>query len=158
MEKIQLDKLHWEIVVNAPVEKVWDTMLEDETYRIWTKAFNPEGSSWYEGGWGKGEKIKFVGVMEDGSSGGMTSEIAESRKYEFISVRHMGYILGGKEVFDSPEVLSWAPAYENYTYEKSGDDKTVLKIDMDSEPKYTEMFNDLWPKALGSLKTLCEKA
>ncbi|MEX2593834.1 MAG: hypothetical protein WD426_13755 [Anditalea sp.] len=36
-------KLHFSKRINAPKEKVWDTMLKDETYREWTSAFT-EGS------------------------------------------------------------------------------------------------------------------
>ncbi len=34
-----MSKLNFSIVIDAPKEKVWDTMLEDKTYRIWTEAF-----------------------------------------------------------------------------------------------------------------------
>lgn len=39
-------KLHFTITINAPKEKVWDTMLQDTTFREWTAPFNPNGSSW----------------------------------------------------------------------------------------------------------------
>lgn len=45
----------------------------------------------------------------------MTSEIAESRKPEFISIKHLGVVLAGKEDTTSEEAKKWAPAYENYT-------------------------------------------
>jgi uncharacterized protein YndB with AHSA1/START domain len=44
-------KLHFATTINAPKEKVWDTMLQDATFRQWTALFNPNGSSWYEGDW-----------------------------------------------------------------------------------------------------------
>ena len=43
-----MQKMHFSTTVNAPRKKVWDTMLEDSTYRDWTTAFNQKGS-WYEG-------------------------------------------------------------------------------------------------------------
>ena len=51
--------LHYLIFINAPKEKVWDTMLKDETYREWTKPFC-EGS-YYRGDWSEGSKIIFLG-------------------------------------------------------------------------------------------------
>ncbi len=30
-----MKKLHTSIIVNAPVKKVWDTMLQKETYERW---------------------------------------------------------------------------------------------------------------------------
>ena len=43
-----MEKLHFSISIKAPKEKVWDTMLNDVTYRQWTSVFNPPGS-YYEG-------------------------------------------------------------------------------------------------------------
>ena len=40
---------HFSIMIDAPKEKVWHSMLDDETYRDWTAAFS-EGS-YYEGAW-----------------------------------------------------------------------------------------------------------
>ena len=34
-----MDKLNFSIIINASKEKVWNTMLEDKTYRQWTEAF-----------------------------------------------------------------------------------------------------------------------
>lgn len=147
-------KLKFEIEINAPVEKVWDTMLEDATYRQWTEAFNPHGS-WYEGSMEKGAKINFLGPGEDGKIGGMHSEIAENRKYEYLSIRHLGFVLGGQIVTDTPEILAWAPAYENYTFVKENGMIKVL-IDVESTPEWEGMMTGSWPKALLRLKEMCE--
>ena len=65
-----MKKLHCSIEINAPVKKVWDTMLEDATYRQWTGAFNP--GSFYKGSWEKGSKILFLGPDPNtGKEGGM---------------------------------------------------------------------------------------
>jgi hypothetical protein len=52
-------------------------------------------------------------LNEKGEKEGIISEIAESRKNSFISIRHLGNILNGKEDPTSEEVRKWAPAYEN---------------------------------------------
>lgn len=36
-----MNKLHFEVHINAPKEKVWNMMLEDATYRQWTEVFMP---------------------------------------------------------------------------------------------------------------------
>ncbi|MEO5927732.1 MAG: SRPBCC domain-containing protein [Patescibacteria group bacterium] len=153
MRKIK--ELHFEIEIHAPREKVWDTMLGTETYRQWTEPFGAGGSM--AGSWDEGSKIQFLGPVEDGKTSGMTSRIKENRTYEFLSIEHLGYILNGVEMFDGPEIDSWAPAFENYTFEKVSDDKTLLKIDVQVEPKYAEMFTEQWPNALTKLKEMCEK-
>ena len=89
-----MDKLHFSIVINATKEKVWNTMLNDDTYRKWTEAFAP--GSYYKGNWNKGSKILFVGPGEKGEMG-MVSRIKENKQYEFISIEHLGIIQNGKE-------------------------------------------------------------
>lgn len=153
---MKLNKLNFEIVINAPVEKVWDKMLSDEGYREWTTEFNPLGS-WYEGSLEEGNKVLFMGKMEDGTTGGMNSEIAVNKKYEYLSIRHLGYTMNGVVVTDTPEFKSFFPSYENYTFERVDDNSTKLMVYMDSDPQYTEMFSAMWPKALAKLKEICEK-
>ncbi len=149
-------KLHFVADIQADVERVWHVMLDDETYRVWTLEFNP-GGSWYEGSWEQGSKIHFLGPNpETGELGGMLSEIAENRPYEFVSIRHLGFIVDGKEVTDTPEIQSWAPAYENYTFVKQEDGTTQLIVDLDSMQEWAEMFSEMWPRALKKLKEMCE--
>jgi hypothetical protein len=103
-----MKKIHFKIDINASKEKVWDTMLEDATYREWTAPFN-EGS-YYKGDWTKGSEIIFLGPdPETGKEGGMVSRIAENKKYEFISIEHLGIIKDGVEDTTSEEVKKWTP-------------------------------------------------
>ena len=145
-----MKKQHYSISINAPVTKVWDTMLSQETYKIWTAPFSP--GSYFEGSWDKGAKIKFLGP----DNSGMMAEIAENKGHEFISIRHLGYIHKGVEDTTSPEVRAWAPAYENYTF-KEENGVTTLTIDQDVTEEYDDMMSKMWPKALDALKKLCEK-
>jgi hypothetical protein len=152
-----MQKLHFSIVINAPREKVWHTMLDAPTYSEWTKVFSP--GSRFEGSWDEGSEIKFLGPSEgetsDGSEG-MYSRIAENRKYEFVSIEHLGIIRNGEIDTTSDEVKKWTPAFENYTF-KDVEGGTEVQVDMDSADEYAEMFNGLWPKALEALKELAEK-
>lgn len=150
-----MQKSYFEIYINAPKEKVWDTMLGDATYREWTKAFNP--GSYYKGDWSEGSKILFLGPNPDGSGeGGMVSRVQEVRQYEFVSVEHIGFMQNGVEDTTSEEVKKWIPAFENYTFtEKDGG--TEVSVDLDLADAYKEMFDEMWPKALLLLKELAEK-
>lgn len=151
-----MQKLHFSIHINAPVEKVWDTMLGEETYKEWTKPFNPAGST-FVGSWDKGSEIKFVGKNpETGKEEGMLARIVENRPNEFISIEHYGVIMNGVEDTTSEEVKKWTPAHENYTLtEKDGG--TELTIDVDVADEYKDMFDDMWPKSLDVLKKLSEE-
>lgn len=143
--------MHFSIAIRAPKEKVWNTMLQQETYRIWTAEFM-EGL-YYEGSWEQGKKILFLGP--DGS--GLTSVITENQPYRYLSIKHLGLIKDGTDDTESPEAKAWLPAYENYTFAER-DGSTELKVDMSGFPAEDEqiMMADAWPKALARLKSLCE--
>lgn len=150
------ENLHFETVINAPVAKVWETMLGPETYKEWTSAFDPTSS--YEGSWEKGSKMKFVST-KDGN--GMVAMIAENIPYKFVSIRHLGEIKDGVEDTESEQVKKWLPAHENYAFTDNGD-QTKLDIDMEMESSeeskaMKEMFKDMWPNALIKLKEMCER-
>ncbi|MDD2871049.1 MAG: SRPBCC domain-containing protein [Candidatus Gracilibacteria bacterium] len=148
------EQLHFEIEIDESTQKVWDTMLTLETYKIWTSIFDP--SSYYEGNWEKGSEIHFLG--SDGN--GMLSKIAENTLYKFISIKHLGMLVNGVVDTTSDNVLSWIPSYENYTFTEKGS-KTLLEVDLElpSTPEGKEMkdmFEGMWPNALLKLKELCE--
>lgn len=148
-----MEKLHYSVDISAPKEKVWKTMLEDETYRQWTEVFG--SGSHYEGNWDEGSKILFLAPDQEGRMGGMVSTIAENRPQEFISIKHIGLIHDGVEDTEREEARKWAPAYENYTFtEENG--STTVAVDMDIEEEHQEMFQDMWVKALQKLKELAE--
>ncbi|MEK7463924.1 MAG: SRPBCC domain-containing protein [Patescibacteria group bacterium] len=150
-----MQKIHFSIQINAPKEKVWDTMLGDATYREWTTPFH-EGS-YYKGDWSEGSKMLFLGPDEASKKdGGMVSRIKKNRKYEFISIEHLGMVMGGVVDTTSDEVKKWTPAFENYTFtEKDGGTEISVEIDINEE--YKAMFEDMWPKALRVLKEVAER-
>jgi uncharacterized protein YndB with AHSA1/START domain len=142
--------LRFESVINASREKVWRTMLEQDTYRIWTAEFS--AGSYYEGSWEEGARIRFL--APDG--GGMTAVIDENREYEHISIRHLGEVRNGVDDTESDLVKSWAGnAFERYTLREQ-DGATHLEVTCDVTPEYESMMSEMWPRALSRLKTLVE--
>lgn len=150
-----MQKLHFLISIHAPKEKVWNTMLGEETYKQWTADFNP--GSYYKGDWSKNSKILFLGPdPKTGKEGGMVSRIAENKQYEFISIEHIGIVQNGVEDTTSEEAKKWTPAFENYTFmEKDG--ATEVQIDVDTVDEFMEMFGKMWPEALQKLKEIAER-
>jgi uncharacterized protein YndB with AHSA1/START domain len=150
-----MKELHFSMQINAPKQKVWETMLNKDSYVVWTQVFNPSGST-YEGSWDQGSSIRFIGPEEDGKPSGMLSKIKENRKYEFLSIQHIGELNKGVEKMYEPG----AEAYENYTFNEK-DGGTEVLVDMTSAqdfPKeYEEMFQTMWPQALQKLKELAEQ-
>jgi uncharacterized protein YndB with AHSA1/START domain len=151
-----MQKLHFSTKINAPAEKVWNTMLSAETYKDWTSVFN-EGGSYVKGNWEKGSKMLFIGPdPETGEEGGMVSRIAENIPYEFISIEHIGIYNNGVEDTTSEEARKWAPAFENYTF-KEENGVTEVQVDLDMMDEYVDMFKEMWPKSLERLKELAEE-
>jgi uncharacterized protein YndB with AHSA1/START domain len=150
-----MQKFNTSIFIDAPKEKVWDTMLDKDSYQTWTKPFNP--TSRFVGDWSEDSEILFIGTDEDGKNeGGMVSRIAKNVPYEYLSIEHLGIIKDGVEDTTSEEAKSWAPAFENYTLtEKDGG--TELTIDQDLDEQYAQEFREMWAKALQKLKELSEK-
>jgi len=147
-------KLHYSITINASKEKVWHAMLDDKQYREWTRAFNP--GSYYRGDWSKGSKMLFLGPDPiTGQEGGMVSQIAENKPYEYISIEHIGIVQNGIEDTTSKEARKWVPAFENYIF-KERNGATEVLVDIDAENEYVEMFNKMWPEGLKRLKTIAE--
>jgi len=140
---------HFEILIQAPRERVWTTMLQSPTYEQWTRVFC-EGSR-FEGSWDQGQAIRFL----DPAGNGMVSEIAEHQPAEFVSIRHLGVIENGQEDTTRDAVRAWAPCHENYSFSDEGGG-TRLRVDTDVFGDYEEMMARTWPLALESLKALCE--
>jgi len=148
-----MKKLTYQIKIDAPVANVFKTMLDKETYKQWTSAFDP--SSDFEGIWDKGQKIYFTGVDENGEKGGMVAEIAEYIPNSYVSIRHLGILDKGQEVLSGPTVEDWAGALENYSFTEI-DGQTLLKVDVDTSDEYIDYFDEAWPKALQRLKEISE--
>ena len=149
METIQFTTL-----INANKQKVWNVMLEDKTYRQWATAFH-EGSH-YKGNWETGSEIHFLGPNEEGKLSGMYSKIKENRLYDFISIEHLGFVSDGIVDTTSEEVKKWTPSFENYTFTEK-ENQTELKVEMQVDTNYKAMFEEMWPRALKTLKDLSEK-
>lgn len=148
-----MQRLTFSIIINAPREKVWDTMLGDETYRKWTEVFMP--GSYFEGDWSQGSKILFLAPDGKGNNSGMVSKIKANKLHEFISIEHLGFVENGKEDTTSEVVQSWAGNLENYTLaEKDG--STEVLVELDTADEHKEMFEGTWNDALKILKTLSE--
>jgi hypothetical protein len=151
---MSIESLHYEIKINTDPNKVYLTMIGDDTYKQWTSVFNP--SSDFRGSWEKGSKILFVGCDAEGNEGGMVSRIKDNIKGKFISIEHIGELNGTEEITTGANVEVWAGSLENYSFEVD-DNQTHLKVDLlGGVTAYADFFNTTWPKALEKLKEICE--
>jgi len=146
-----MEKINFSTSINAPREKVWDILWNDDSYREWTSAFM-EGSYAETDNWKEGSKVLFLAPGRNG----MVSTVAKNKKNEFMSFKHLGEVKNGVEDTESEKVKSWAGAMENYRLtDENG--KTKLEVDMDSTDEFKDYFEKTWPVALEKVKELAEK-
>ncbi len=131
--------------INAPKEKVWETLWKDDTYRQWTSVFS-EGS-YAKSDWNEGSEILFLSPTGDG----MFSVIDKKIPNEQMTFRHLGEIRNGVE-----ETKDWANALESY-HLKETDGATELTVDVEVAGDFEQYFKDKFPKALDVLKQIAEK-
>lgn len=151
-----MKKLQFKISIQAPPSQVYTTMLglnKKSDYEAWTATFNP--TSTYEGTWDKGEKIRFVGLDQNGKKGGILSLIVEHIPQQFVSFKTIGIIKENVEITAGEEIDNWLGGHENYTFQ-AHEQSTELTVEIDIPVDYIEHFQDSYPKALASLKTHIE--
>jgi hypothetical protein len=144
-----MQRLTFSIPIHASKEDVWQTMLEDATYRQWTSVF--EEGSYAVTDWKEGTKAPFLTP----AGKGMVSRIVSHRPNQFLSIQHLGIVKNGVEDLDDAEAKSWAGALENYTLrEQNG--ACTLTVAMDTNDEYRPYFEERWPKALTKLREIVE--
>lgn len=148
-----MEKVQFSVRINAPVHTVWTTMLEDASYREWTRAF--QDGSFFEGSWTVHSVIRFVAPDENGVLSGLVGRVVDKRTDEFVSVEYLGQVVAGIDDTDSELARSFAGMHENYSFHEEGGVTTVT-VDQDSTPEMVAMLTTAWPRALAELKALAE--
>lgn len=142
--------------INAPVSKVYQTMIGRETFKQWTAVFNPssdiEGGG-IEGSWEKGSKILFIGMSKEGKREGMVGYIQENTPNQYISIKYAGIVDGDNEITEGPAAEEWQ-GFENYTFETQNG-ITVVTVDIDVNDQMIDYFRETYPRALDKLKEIC---
>jgi uncharacterized protein YndB with AHSA1/START domain len=139
----------YSIAINATPEKVWNVLLNDETYRLWTSVFC-EGS-YFTGDLKPGSRIHFL--TPDGS--GMYSDIILYTPNSNVLFQHIGEMQNFAEQPIDEASEKWTGAFENY-YLKITDNRTTLIAEIDLTPDHVNSFNEFFPKGLEKIKELSE--
>lgn len=145
-----MEKLQFSVNINAPRERIWQTLWNDTTYRQWTAVFH-EGS-YAESDWQEGSKVLFLSP----GGNGMTSRIARLIPNQFMSFEHLGEVKNGVEDFASAESKGWSGAFENYSLKQDGN-VTELSVEIDMDNEYADYFKGAFPKALDKVRELAEQ-
>ena len=153
IEQSRFQQLKFFVNINAPVEKVYSTVIDSVGFSDWTSLFSP--ISYFKGDWSEGSKILFISDMEDGSKVGMVSQIKKNIPNQIISIEYLGMIQDGKEVMTGEEVESFKGAMESYSFSTNGTLTTML-VETDVFVEESTFFEETWPKALNRIKEICE--
>lgn len=141
--------LKWSIDIAATPEKIWDVLLTDKTYRVWTSVFHP--GSYAETDWKEGSKALF----KTPEGGGMISKVVRHNPGKIIVLEHYGVLKNGEEVFEGETVEKWAGTTETYRLESKNGISTLF-IEQEIEESYIDWFKTTWEKALQKVKELSE--
>jgi uncharacterized protein YndB with AHSA1/START domain len=146
-----MNKLQFHTEINAPAEKVWSILVGKDTYPQWIGVSWP--TSYYEGEWREGERIKFI--SSDGS--GTLGVVIEQTQAKLSRIQHQAVLLpNGIEDRESEDAKGWIGTTECYTLVDKGH-FTRLVIEIETNPSWVKLFEDGIPAALNKLKELCEQ-
>lgn len=137
------------IEIAAPRERVWDVLLQDETYRQWTSELM-EGS-YAETDWQAGSKALFL----DPARNGMIGRIVTSDRPQVIDIEYDGTMVAGQEDYDSHEAQEIKGGRETYRLSEH-DGTTKLDVQSDMGEAYYEEMSQAWVRALDKVKALAE--
>jgi len=147
-----METLSYEIVINAPAQKVWDILWGPETYSEWTQFFGA-GSTVMKSDWKVDGKTYFV----DGKGNGMVSTIDNLDEPNQVIFKHLGMVQDGVEDTESMEVKQWSGAFEKYIL-IDFDGKTKLHVEVQIEKDWQEFINTGFTKGLEVVKRLAEES
>lgn len=144
-----MKKEKFTVSIEAPKEKVWQILWNDDTYPKWTAVFSPGSKAVSD--WKEGSKILFVNENNDG----MHSVIAKKINTEIMNFKHLGMVKNGIELPEDEISKSWSGATENY-FLSEANGITTLTVEMDIVEEYSDYFNEKFPLALKIVKELTE--
>ncbi len=150
----QMERLQFNISIEASPEIVYRVIIDSDHFQEWTKPFGP--TSYFEGTWEPGSTMRFLSKDENGKIMGMLSKVRENRANTYIGLEHFGYIRDGKEITEGEDIETIKGARENYTLLEEGGG-TKLLVESDTFSEYKEYFLEAWPKALEKVRAICEE-
>lgn len=135
------------VKIEAPKEKVWNVLLEDDYNRIWMAEFM-EGSH-AKTDWIVGHKVRFL----DSENNGIVGKIATKQPYDVIEIVYDGEVRNGEDDFESDSAKAMKGAKENY-YLSEDNGTTTLSVESDMEERHFDMVSVAWDKALEKINEL----
>ncbi|WP_407481665.1 SRPBCC family protein [Elizabethkingia meningoseptica] len=145
-----METLSYNIEINAPQQKVWNILWNEDSYKEWTKFFSPDSTM--QSDWKVNGRTLFVNSKGDG----MVSTIDRLDEPHQIIFKHLGMIQNGVEDLHSKDVVEWSGAQEKYFLTDIGD-KTKLHVEVQVDAEWKDHLNQGFIKGLNIVKELAEK-
>lgn len=145
-----METLNYEMIIKAPIQKVWDLLWNEETYPLWTQFFM--AGSQFKTDWKIDGKTYFL----DAGGNGMVSTILSLEVPKEVVFSHLGMFINGEEDTKSKEVIEWSGAQEKYFLREIDADTTELRAIVHSSKDLEEMMNKGFNKGFELLKNLAE--
>ncbi|WP_428665619.1 SRPBCC domain-containing protein [Runella sp.] len=146
-----MERLEFNIDINASKQKVWNVLWNDTTYPQWTAVFT-EGSR-AESDWKEGSKVLFL----DGKGDGLVSKIETLDENNTMVFKHLGEMSKGVEKPSDAKSMEWEGATESY-FLKEADGVTSLEVELFGTEEHKTYFESMFPKALDVVKQLAEQS
>ncbi|WP_027376250.1 SRPBCC family protein [Kaistella palustris] len=141
-----MKKIQFTVFINASVEKVWNTLWDDDTYRKWTASFIK--GSYYEGELAEGNEIRFLSPGEHGLFA-LVEKVVPFQKMHFL---HYGEVIDG-----IPQEKTFGDeAIEYYDLEEK-ENGTELTVTINTAEEFLTYFTNSFPRALNIVKELAEE-
>lgn len=144
-----IQKLVFEIDIDAAPAKVWKTLWTPELYTKWAEPFC--AGTYYTGEMKQGNRIHFLTPNGEG----MYSDLAYYKENETAIFKHIGMMKDFKELPLNAETEKWTGAFESY-FVKDVEGKSHVKVEVDVIEKYIGHMKKTFPLAMQKLKAISE--
>lgn len=138
-----------EINISAPRARVWELLLNADSFAQWSSVFEGGVTPAAEAGWEEGGVVRFSNADGDG----VIAEITRMRDGEVVEWKYIGVLAAGNESRDDNE--GWLGLSESFSL-ADADGGVNFFVRSEHPESYREYFADKWPQAMQKLKTLAE--
>ena len=142
-----MNTMQFSIEINAPKQKVWDTLWQDKTFRDWAGIIDP--GTYMVGDLKEGNEVQYMSA-ENGY--GVTSLVDKLIPGEYLLLKHSADTQdsGARE-----RDKQWTGGQESYNLSEDGR-VTRLTVSLDVPTELEEYFSNTYPKAMQRIKELSE--
>lgn len=148
---VGIDRLKFEIEINANAQTIWKNMWGKEAYKVWTAPFC-EGS-YYTGELVKDSRIHFL--APDGS--GMYSDVFFIKEPYNIVFKHIGEVKNFQEQPLDGSALQWTGCFEMYHIREIESGKHKLTAEVDCTKEHITYMSEKFPLGMQKIKETSEK-